>query len=146
MTLPAGGAAHHLMDDADFEVRCRAHAWEKRGAQFVTRIRGTDHCVMSFFFFFSSILPPKLAELSDHVDFWEQAELRGELGWVGFYLVEFIIANYFYEKWIQSRIEKLYRGMMERFLGEESNETRSVKILLSYRANNLRRFVIFSFD
>lgn len=38
-----------------------------------------------FFFFFRSILPPKLAELSDHVDFWEQAELRGELGWVGFY-------------------------------------------------------------
>lgn len=85
MTLPTGGAAHYLMDDADFEVRCRAHAWEKRGAQFVTRIRGTDHCVMSFFFFFRSILPPKLAELSDHVDFWEQAELRGELGWVGFY-------------------------------------------------------------
>lgn len=51
-----------------------------------------------FFFFFRSILPPKLAELSDHVDFWVQAELRGELGWVGFYLVEFIIANYLYEK------------------------------------------------
>lgn len=54
MTSPAGGKQAALMDDAmDFQVRRRAHAWEKTGrAQFVTRIRGHGSLRCEFIFFF----------------------------------------------------------------------------------------------
>lgn len=123
MTSPADGKQAALMDDAmDFQVRRRAHAWEKTGrAQFVTRIRGHGSlCCEFIFFFFRSILPPKLAEFLDRVDFSRASRFRWELGSFSM--------NDLCKKWIQSRIEKLYQREEE-----DLNNTRSVKISQNQR-------------